>query len=119
MQNCFIVSVLQHGCREKPGNGWGIKRFSCALLLNVPLNSGLFILIQMSKIAMQQQALGQLQAGLVDELETKGTFQDPETQKIMESYHKVMISLMGEDTVNLASQAYDLTQFHKRFSICF
>lgn len=44
---------------------------------------------QMSKIAMQQEALGQLQAGLVDELESKGTFQDPETQKIMEKYHKV------------------------------
>lgn len=43
----------------------------------------------MSKIAMQQEALGQLQAGLVDELESKGTFQDPETQKIMEKYHKV------------------------------
>ena len=43
----------------------------------------------MSKIAMQQQALGQLQAGLVDDLETKGAFEDPETQKIMDSYHKV------------------------------
>ena len=44
---------------------------------------------QMSKIAMQQEALGQLQAGLIDELESKGTFQDPETQKIMEKYQKV------------------------------
>jgi len=43
---------------------------------------------QISKIAMQQQALGQLQAGLVDELESKGTFKDPETQKIMEKYQK-------------------------------
>ena len=43
----------------------------------------------MSKIAMQQEALDQLQAGLVDELESKGTFQDPETQKIMEKYQMV------------------------------
>lgn len=40
---------------------------------------------------MQQQALGQLQAGLIDELESKGTFQDPETQKIMEKYQKVPV----------------------------
>ena len=40
---------------------------------------------------MQQQALGQLQAGLVDELESKGTFKDPETQKIMEKYQKVCL----------------------------
>lgn len=43
---------------------------------------------QMSKMAMQQEALGQLQAGLIDELESKGTFQDPETQNIMEKYQK-------------------------------
>ncbi|CAH3166800.1 unnamed protein product, partial [Porites evermanni] len=43
---------------------------------------------QMSKIAMQQEALGQLQAGLIDELEAKGTFQNPETQKIMDKYQK-------------------------------
>lgn len=43
----------------------------------------------MSKIAMQQEALGQLQAGLIDELEAKGTFQNPETQKIMDKYQKV------------------------------
>lgn len=41
---------------------------------------------------MQQQALGQLQAGLVDELESKGTFKDPETQKIMEKYQKVCLT---------------------------
>ena len=52
--------------------------------LNFPSSSK-----QISKIAMQQQALGQLQAGLVDELESKGTFKDPETQKIMEKYEKV------------------------------
>lgn len=40
---------------------------------------------------MQQQALGQLQAGLVDELESKGTFKDPDTQKIMEKYQKVCL----------------------------
>ena len=40
---------------------------------------------------MQQQALGQLQAGLVDELESKGTFKDPGTQKIMEKYQKVCL----------------------------
>ena len=40
---------------------------------------------------MQQQALSQLQAGLVDELESKGTFQDPETQKIMDKYQKVRL----------------------------
>ena len=45
---------------------------------------------------MQQQALGQLQAGLVDELESKGTFQDPETQKIMEKYQKVRVQYEGE-----------------------
>ena len=45
----------------------------------------------MSKIAMQQEALGQLQAGLIDELEAKGTFQNPETQKIMDKYQKVTI----------------------------
>ena len=45
---------------------------------------------------MQQQALGQLQAGLVDELESKGTFQDPETQKIMEKYQKVRVQYQGE-----------------------
>ncbi|KAK2558548.1 hypothetical protein P5673_019268 [Acropora cervicornis] len=43
---------------------------------------------QISKIAMQQEALGQLQAGLIDELESKGTFQDPETQSIMDKYQK-------------------------------
>lgn len=42
---------------------------------------------------MQQQALGQLQAGLVDELESKGTFKDPETQKIMEKYQKVCLPI--------------------------
>ena len=47
----------------------------------------------MSKIAMQQEALGQLQAGLVDELESKGTFQDPETQRIMDKYQKVLSQL--------------------------
>jgi len=47
---------------------------------------------QISKIAMQQQALGQLQAGLVDGLESKGTFKDPETQKIMEKYQKVRLA---------------------------
>jgi len=41
---------------------------------------------------MQQQALGQLQAGLVDELESKGTFKDPDTQKIMEKYQKVRLA---------------------------
>ena len=45
----------------------------------------------MSKITMQQEALGQLQAGLIDELEAKGTFQNPETQKIMDKYQKVSI----------------------------
>ena len=44
---------------------------------------------------MQQQALGQLQAGLVDELESKGTFKDPETQKIMEKYQKVCLPFDG------------------------
>lgn len=39
---------------------------------------------------MQQEALGQLQAGLIDELDSKGTFQDPETQSIMDKYQKVM-----------------------------
>ena len=39
---------------------------------------------------MQQEALGQLQAGLIDELDSKGTFQDPETRSIMDKYQKVM-----------------------------
>jgi len=43
---------------------------------------------QISKIAMQQEALGQLQEGLIDELDSNGTFQDPETQKIMDKYQK-------------------------------
>ena len=38
---------------------------------------------------MQQEALGQLQAGLIGELESQGTFQDPETQRIMDKYQKV------------------------------
>ena len=37
---------------------------------------------------MQQEALGQLQEGLIDELDSNGTFQDPETQKIMDKYQK-------------------------------
>ncbi|KAL9982886.1 hypothetical protein ACROYT_G004996 [Oculina patagonica] len=57
---------------------------------------------QISKIAMQQQALGQLQAGLVDELESKGTFQDPETQKIMEKYQKDTKNL--EDNLKLQKE---------------
>ena len=43
---------------------------------------------------MQQEALGQLQAGLVDELESKGAFQDPETQSIMDKYQKVKVVLL-------------------------
>jgi len=39
---------------------------------------------------MRQEALGQLQEGLIDELESKGTFQDSETQSIMDKYQKVM-----------------------------
>ena len=46
----------------------------------------------MSQIAVQQQALGRLQVGLVDEMEAKGSFNDPETQKIMDKYHKVKSS---------------------------
>ena len=39
---------------------------------------------------MQQEALGQLQAGLIDELDSKGTFQDPVTKTIMDKYQKVI-----------------------------
>ena len=57
------------------------------MITNQPISS--LVCQQMSKMAMQQEALGQLQAGLIDELESKGTFQDPETQNIMEKYQKV------------------------------
>lgn len=59
---------------------------------------------------MQQQALGQLQAGLIDELESKGTFQDPETQKIMEKYQKVPVicfSKGGEEMEEIETKRLD------------
>lgn len=61
---------------------------------------------QISKIAMQQQALGQLQAGLIDELESKGTFKDPETEKIMEKYQKDTKNL--EDNLKLQKERQEM-----------
>ena len=39
-------------------------------------------------MSVQQQILNQLQTNIVDELESKGAFDDPETRDIVERYKK-------------------------------
>jgi len=52
--------------------------------IHVILNS--FYRVQISKMSVQQQILNQLQSNIVDELESKGAFEDPETREIVERY---------------------------------
>ena len=49
----------------------------------------LSFLLQVSQIAVQHQALGRLQVGLVDEMEARGNLDNPETQKIIDKHRKV------------------------------